>query len=291
MSGIPKGVQAFIAFVTYVAISLMLASCTDQGKASERKAGGDVVALAALANKDLAEVTRGLPAGALQMASLFANGADPSKDLSAVRSSLRRIRSDVPDLMVAKSTFFALVDGQGVAIRNDLEQDLMAGQNVVSIFPELRNSLEGSFVATTGSFAGKTSPPSRERDWVAAAPIRGDHANVVGLLLTGWTFRSFANHLQVSLRHDVQEALIAAKDTGKLPILYVIVFDDTGIYSAPLTPPVNESALADLGLVAKTAAGSIHGVLNITDRDFGYAAVRVPGLGADAGIAVLRSEI
>jgi hypothetical protein len=32
-------------------------------------------------------------------------------------------------------------------------------------------------------------------------------------------------------------------------------------------------------------------VLNITDRDFGYAAARVPSLSADAGIAVLRSEI
>jgi hypothetical protein len=167
----------------------------------------------------------------------------------------------------------------------------MAGQNVVSIFPDLRKALEGSFVATTGSFAGKTVPLPKERDWVAASPVKGDHGQVVGLLLTGWTFRSFANHLQVSLRHDVQEALINAKDTGKLPILYVLVFDGTGIYSAPLTPPVNEKALADLDLVAKTAAGPIHGVLNITDRDFGYAAARAPKLGTEAGIAVLRSEI
>jgi hypothetical protein len=291
MSRIAKGAEAFIACLGYVVISVALASCRDQAKASEQKATADVTALAALAQKDVGEVERGLPAGALQMAALFANGADPSKDLTAVRVALRRVRSDVADLMVAKSTFFALVDSQGVAIRNDLEQDLMAGQNVVSIFPDLRRALDGSFVATSGSFAGKTSPPSHERDWVAAAPVKGDHGQVVGFLLTGWTFRSFANHLQASLRHDVQEALINAKDTGKLPILYVMVFDGSGIYSAPLTPPVNEKALADLDLVAKTAAGPIHGVLNITDRDFGYAAARVPGLSADAGIAVLRSEI
>jgi hypothetical protein len=69
------------------------------------------------------------------------------------------------------------------------------------------------------------------------------------------------------------------------------VFDATGIYSAPLTPQVNEKALSDLDLVAKTTAGPTHGVLNITDRDFGYAAARVPKLGPDTGIAVLRSEI
>lgn len=113
----------------------------------------------------------------------------------------------------------------------------------------------------------------------------------MGLLLTGWTFRRFANHLQESLRHDLQEQLLEAKDTGKLPILYVAVFDPTGVYSAPLTPPVNDKALADLDLLAKTAAGPVHGIVSITERDFGYAAIRVPKLGADTGVAVLRSEI
>jgi hypothetical protein len=89
----------------------------------------------------------------------------------------------------------------------------------------------------------------------------------------------------------LQEALFKAKDTGKLPILYVMVFDGTGMYSPPLTPPVNEKALSDLDLPAKTANGLTHGVVNITDRDFGYAALRVPKLGTDMGIAVLRSEI
>jgi hypothetical protein len=204
---------------------------------------------------------------------------------------LRQIRAEVPDLTVAKSTFFALADAQGVAIRNDLEQDVMAGQNVVTIFPALKKALQGSFATATGLFP-TTSPPSPpDRDWMAAAPVKGDQGQVLGILLTGWTFRRFANHLQESLRHDLQEALLKAKDTGKLPILYVMVFDGSGVYSAPLTPPVNDKALADMNLVDKTAQGAVHGVLNITDRDFGYAAVRVPKLGGDVGIAVLRSEI
>jgi hypothetical protein len=289
MSRISK--RALVSCLTCIAASLALTSCKDQAKESERKAALDVTSLSALTDKDVGEVTEGLPIGASQMAALFANGADPSKDLAAVRGGLRRIRSDVPDLMVAKSTFFALTDAQGVAIRNDLEQDLMAGQNLASSFPDLRKALGGTFVTATGVFAGKEHASPPDRDWVAAAPVKGDHGQTVGLLVTGWTFRSFANHLQVTLRHDVQEALLNAKDTGKLPILYVMVFDGTGTYSAPLTPPVNDKALADLDLVAKTAAGPVHGVLNITDRDFGYAAARAPKLGVDAGIAVLRSEI
>jgi hypothetical protein len=208
-----------------------------------------------------------------------------------VRSGLRRIRAEVPDLTVAKSTFFALTDVQGVALRNDLEQDVMAGQNVVAIFPGLHKALEGSFATTTGHFPANPPPSPPDRDWMAAAPVMGDHGQVVGLLLTGWTFRRFANHLQESLRHDLQEALLKAKDTGKLPILYVMVFDSTGIYAPPMTPEVNEKALADLDVEAKTANGPVRGVINITDRDFGYAAVRVPRLAPDMGIALLWSEI
>jgi hypothetical protein len=268
-----------------------IAACKNEAKASEQKATENAGQLAQLADRDVGEVERGLPVGAAQLASLFANGADPERDLSAVRSSLKRIRAEIPDLTVAKSTFFALTDAHGVAIRNDLEVDVMAGQNVATVFPSLAKALEGSFVTTTGLFPGPPPPSGPDRDWMAAAPVKDKAGRVVGLLLTGWTFRRFCHHLQESLRHDLQEQLFQAKDNGKLPILYVAVFDPTGVYTAPLTPSVNEQALVELDLLHKTASGPIHGILNITDRDFGYAAVRVPKLGPDTGLAVLRSEI
>ncbi len=277
--------------LVFVLLSVPGLACKSQASVSERKAAENVLALLELANRDVAEIERGLPVGAVQLSVLFANGADPEKDLGAVRASLKRIRAEIPDLTVAKSTFFALTDAHGVALRNDLEVDVMAGQNVASIFPALAKALEGSFVTTTGLFPGPPPPTGPDRDWMAAAPVKEKGGQVVGLLLTGWTFRRFCHHLQESLRHDLQEQLFQAKDTGKLPILYVAVFDPTGVYAAPLTPPVNEKALADLDLVGKTASGPAHGVLSITDRDFGYAAVRAPKLGASTGIAVLRSEI
>jgi hypothetical protein len=271
---------------------LALAGCKDQGKVSAQKATEHATSLAALATKDVEEVERGLPLGAVEMNKLvYAKGADPRQDLPAVRSALRRIRNVVPDLLVAKSTFFALADDKGVAIRNDLEEDVMAGQNVVSVFPGLKKAEDGSFVTAVGRFPGPPGPHGPDRDWMAATPVKDDAGKVEGILLTGWTYRRFANHLQESLRHDLVQDTLKAGDNGKLPILYVAVFDKDGVYAAPQTPPVNEKALADADLVGKTTAGPAQGVINITDRDFGFAAVRVPKLGPDTGVAVLRSEI
>jgi hypothetical protein len=243
------------------------------------------------ATEDVAEVKRGLPAGATQLTSLYADGADPAKDLPAVRKGLRRIRAEVPDLTRAVSTFFALTDAQGIAVRNDLEQDVMAGQDVLKLFPDLAKAKDGGVVTAAGLFGGARAPGDPDRDWVAAAPVKNGQGAFAGLLLTGWTFRRFAFHLQEALKHDLIEEQAKTKDPGKLPIVYVAVFDKTGLFAPPLTPAVNEKALVDLGLVGKTSAGPAHGTLSITDRDFGYAAARIPDLEPDAGVVVLWSEI
>ncbi len=270
---------------------IAISACKDKGKASAQDAAKHVESLAALTVKDVGEVERGLPEGATRLGSLFAQKADARQDLPAVRSRLLRVRREVPDLNVAKSTFFALLDDKGIAIRNDLETDVMAGQNLLTSFPGLSKAEEGAFTTTTGAFPGPMAPSGPDKDWVAGAPVRREDGSVGGVLVTGWSFRRFAHHLQESLKHDLQEQLLKANDTGKLPVLYVAVFDRTGVYSAPQTPSVNDKALVDLGLVDKSAGGPVSGVLTITDRDFGYAAQRAPKLGSDVGIVVLRSEI
>ena len=82
-----------------------------------------------------------------------------------------------------------------------------------------------------------------------------------------------------------------AQGNGKLPVLYLMVFDKSGVYGAGQTPQVNQKAIADLDPLAKTAAGRAHGTLAITDRDFGWVATRLPKLGPEIGIALLRSEL
>ncbi|WP_394821037.1 hypothetical protein [Pendulispora albinea] len=271
--------------------SLMLPiGCRDQGKFSAQRAAEDVASLVELTNKDLGEVERGMPEGAKRLAPLWAQGKNPHDDLGAVRAALTKVRREVPDLNVAKSTFFAVTDERGIAIRNNLEQDAMAEKNLFAIFPDLAKAKEAT-TSTTGAFPETAAQNPPDRDWLFAAPIRADDRKLLGVYLTGWTYRRFAYHLQETLRHDLGERLRKDNEAGKLPIFYVAMFDRTGVYGAPKTPTVNEKALHDADLVGKTASGAHTGVLTITERDFGYAAARTPKLGADIGVVVLRSEL
>lgn len=279
--------------VAPVALALALTGgCKNKGKVSAEGARTSLDGLTALVEKDVVEIERGLPEGSKKVAAELPKDAEPRSDLPRVRRALLKIRREVPDLLVAKSTFFALVDDKGIAIRNDLEQDVMAGKDVVAAYPDLRKALEGSpFVSTTGTFPSATPPPRPDKEWVAAVPVKGAEGKVVAILVTGWTFRRFAFHLQESMRREISEKLLKDGETGKLPLLYTFVFDSSGVYGARETPEVNEKAMKDLDVLGKTAGGPTGGTITITDREYGWAAARTPKLGPDVGIAILRSEI
>jgi hypothetical protein len=265
-------------------------SCKDQAKESARLASGDVSGLGALVEKDVGEVERGLPVGATKLGSLLANGADPRQDVAGVRKALLQVRRQVQDLDVAKSTFFALADTNGVAIRNDLEEDVMAGQNLFSIFPALVKAKDG-YTTATGTFPNSPSKNGPDEDWIAGTPVKRSDGTTGAVFVTGWTYRFFARHLQESLKDQLTDQARKTGDEGKIPVFYVAVFDKSGVYPAPTTPQVNEKALGGVDLVGQTAAGPAQGTLNITDRGFGWAAVRTPKLAPDTGVVVLRSEL
>lgn len=272
-------------------IATLVAACKDKGKESAEQAKPEVTELVKLAEKDVAEIERGLPEGAKKLAALLAKEPDPKANPPAVRAGLLRMRQQVPDLGVAKSTFFAMTDEKGIAIRNDLDPDTMAGKDVIAAYPELKKVLAGdAFVATTGQF-GTPNPQGPDKEWAAGVPVKRDDGTLLGMLVTGWTYRRFAYHLQESLKRDIADALMRGGDKGKLPVLYVMLFDKNAVYGPRGTPPVNEKALFDLGLLEKTQAGPASGTLDITERAFGWAAARAPKLGPDVGIAILRSEI
>jgi hypothetical protein len=267
------------------------AGCKDQAKESAAHAAVDVAELAALVDKDVGEIERGLPEGAQNLAPLVAKGADPKQDVAGVRRGLLRMRRDVMNLNVAKSTFFALADPGGLAIRNDLEEDVMAGQSLFVVFPALAAAKE-RYVTTTGVFPNAAPKNGPDEDWVAGLPVKREDGSTGAVLVTGWTYRYFARHLQESLKDRLVDRAKASADESKIPVFYVAVFDKTGVYSAPLTPPVDDAALAAQDLVTKTAAaGAYQGPVMITDRAFGLAARRTPELAPDTGVVVLRSEL
>jgi hypothetical protein len=279
-----------LSAVAVSTFGVLLGGCKDQAKESAARAAKDDSFLLDLVDKDLAEVERGLPQGAIQMAALFRDGADPRQDVAGVRKALLHLRRDIVDLNLAPSTFFALADSNGVAIRNDLEEDVMAGQNLVAIFPALSRARDG-FVSTTGRFPNVDARSGPDKDWIAGTPVRQADGSEGALLVTGWSYRYFARHLQSTLQSRLIDQSRAAGDEGKLPVYYVAVFDASGVYSAPLTPRVDEDALTAENLVAKTASGPSQGTIRITERDFGFAAARTPKLAPDTGVVVLRSEL
>jgi hypothetical protein len=274
------------------AIALAGVGCKDKGKQSAEEARANVKTLVELAEKDVAEIERGLPEGGKKMAAQLAKEPDAKSNPTQVRSALLKMRQQVPDLGVAKSTFFAFTDEKGIAVRNDLEQDTMAGKDIASAYPDLKKALSGeAYVATQGVFPGVPNPQGPDKEWVAAVPVKKEDGSLLGLLVTGWTYRRFSYHLQEALKRDLQDALMRGGDKGKLPVLYVFLFDKGGVYGARGTPALNEKALGELGLVDRTAAGPADAPITIGERAFGWAAARVPKLGPDVGIVVLRSEI
>lgn len=293
--------RAFCSLPLLAALLVVGLGCEkDRGRRSAELAAGNVESLVKLTDADVAEVERGLPAGATKLSALLTaelgEDGDPKANAPAVRRALLKMRRQVPDLGIAKSTFFALADDKGIAIRNDFEQDSMAGKDVIEGWPGLRPALEGApYAATTGRFPGAPHPAGPDKEWVAAVPIKkGD--TQPGILLTGWTYRRFAYHLQVMLEREVQNELLQRSDKIKMPILYVLLFDEDHVYAATApgavpVPEVNVRALEDVGLHAKTASGPASAPIHISDRDFGWAAARLPRLDPNVGVVVLRSEL
>lgn len=289
--------------IACAAALVSLTACgKDSGTKSAEAAKDDVQRINDLVTKDVAEVERGLPDGATKLSALFVKelgkDGDPASNVPAVRSALLKMRQQVPDLGIAKSTFFAFTDPKGVAIRNDFEHDTMAGKDLIAGWPGLKPVVDGQpFAATNGTLKGEVpNPAGADPEWVAAVPVKKADGSPSGILVTGWTYRRFAYHLQVSAQRDLQDALMRSGDKGKMPIFYVCLFDKDGVYcagapGAPPVPAVNEQALAAQNLFAKTSAGTASSPLKITDRDFGWAAARTPKLGPEVGVVVLRSEI
>ncbi len=278
-----------------VAVAIVAAAgtgCVDRGKLSEERATRWVATVAKTATDEIALLEVGLPLGARQFAPLYAHGADATDDLAGVRSGLLRVRGVVPELKRSDSSFFALTTANGLTIRNDLEQDVMAGQDAWKLFPKLREAKSGHAVVDVGLFGG-SHPSEPDRDWVMAAPVNDDAGKFVGTLMGGWTLRRFAFHLQDSLRHALADDQEKSGGTTKLPIVYVSVFDPAGVVSAPFMPTLDQQALVDLGLLAQTrAAGSVaHGRLSVEGREFGWAATRVAEFEPEGGVVLLWSEI
>ncbi|HTQ05129.1 MAG TPA: hypothetical protein VMI54_14795 [Polyangiaceae bacterium] len=261
--------------------------CTSETKKSAALAKESVQSLVGVAKEDVREIRSGLPLGAAELAKLLP--AEGDIDPQAAREALETTRNKVQDLRIAKSTFFALATPQGIVIRDDQQQDRLAGKNLMPAFPGIAMStLLGQLVETRGSLPEAAEVRGRpDAEWVAAIGV-GPRGSARAMYLTGWSWSAYAYRLENAARTAARSA---ATNPAKEPLLYAFVIVDDEVYGAPVSPDVNLKAVHDHVKVGQLNPGVAFSTeLEITGRGFGLAAELAPDLGTKVAIAVLRSE-
>jgi hypothetical protein len=264
-----------------------LGGCSKTGETSRVKAHAAVEELAKAVVADVEEVRRGLPLGAKQLESFFADDKAQG-DAAAAKQALETARSHVQDLRTAKSTFFLLADNSGLILRSDQEHDALASKNLFGAF-DLKAATTGKYVEARGSMPEAAGVRGRsDGQWTAATPVLKG-AEVSGIYATGWSWSAYAYRLENQLRSRVRSE---ATDAGaKEPLVYVYVVVEKEAYGAPISPDVNAQAVKDSGLMGRANGETVVDTAREIDgRDFGIALRRVPALGPDVAIAVVRSE-
>jgi hypothetical protein len=266
------------------------AGCTKTSEVSKQKARAEVELLAKAAAVDVEEVRKGLPLGAKQLESFFALPDDKAQgDAAAAKEALNTARGRVQDLRTAKSTFFLIADKNGLILRSDLEHDALATKSLFGAFADLKNATTGKYTETRGSMAEAAGVRGRsDGQWAAATPVMKG-AEVAGVYATGWSWSAYAYRLENQLRSTVKSE--AAATSTREPLVYVYVVVDKEAYGAPISPDVNAKAVKESGLLGRATGESVvDAAQEIEGRDFGIALRRVPALGTDVAIAVVRSE-
>lgn len=268
-------------------MALTLTGCTKAGETSKLKAREGVELLAKAATTDVEEVRKGLPLGAKQLESFFVD-EKAQGDATAAKEALNKARSKVQDLRTAKSTFFLIADNTGLILRSDLEHDALASKNLFAAF-DLKAATGGKYVEARGNLAEAAGVKGRpDGQWAAATGVMKG-SEVAGVYATGWSWSSYAYRLENQLRSNVKSE---STDAGtKLPLVYVYVVVEKEVFGAPISPDVNAKAVKDSGLIDRATGEAVVDVAQeIEGRDFGIALRRVPALGSDVAIAVVRSE-
>ncbi len=121
-----------------IPLALGAAACDDGRKHAEQAAVEALAKLSPVLAEDVAEVRRGLPAGAAKLGPML--DPDTLSDLLRVQKSISRTRALVPDLDVAKGTFFSYADKDGKVVRSETDPDQLADKSLFPSFPALKKA-------------------------------------------------------------------------------------------------------------------------------------------------------
>lgn len=267
-----------------VALLVFACACTDKAKVSAERASAHVRFLAPVTDRDVQEVREGLPQGTQYLEELW-KSSDTVLDPEAARDALNRARAKVQDLRNAKSTFFAVVEKTGTVVRNDLQLDMMASKDLLAAFPSLKQALDTGYAEATGVMhEARGTEGKNDGQWVAAAAVKtGGVAK--GLYVTGWAWTLYTRRLEEALKSQLWD-----EEKGKKPLFYVVIVRGEHVFGTGPSPQVNLDAIAKLEPLQNAKDGHFQAQLEITGRQFGFAAQSTPALGQDVMVGVLRSE-
>jgi hypothetical protein len=275
--------------VSLLALGCFVA-CRNDAEVSAREARAHVTELAGVIQSDVAEIRDGLPEGATVIAKFWPEKGVPDEDSKVTQKALEKAHGNVQKLRLAKSTFFALTNLQGVVLRSEAEQDVLAGKALFASFPGLQQAVN-KYVETQGALGDLDGVKGKpDGQWVAAAPVPTAEGNR-GLYVTGWAWSSYAYRLEFALRGSVRTQISRADKPTKEPLLYVYLIVGDKVIGAPVSPDINAQVIGERKLLGTLQPGQPHSIqLEITGRDFGLGAMKIPELGPDVAVAVLRSE-
>lgn len=271
-----------------VGLFASLVGCEGTGKVSAQKAAAHMEYIAKAVRGDVKEIQSGMPAGAKALEEIFQEAAPEVPGPVDAREALLRVRAKNNDLDSAKSTFFLIATADGTILRNNLEEDEMAGKNLFEVYPAAEKNRKDSYYEFNGTWDVARGVNNKDdAQHCAVAPIRLE-GKTVGYFVSGFSWSSYAYRLETSLRSEI---LQNTKEGEKVPLLYVYVLAGGKAYGAPVSPEVNGQAILKLNPLEKTKGGDVVGIsLEITRREFGVALRHFPELGDDVVLAVLRSE-
>lgn len=242
-------------------------------------------------------LARALPLAAAALAAKVTSTLS-QEEAKVVGPAFDELRNKSDDLRSAKRSYFAITDVNGDIVWVDDPNWVVVGRKLAVAFPAAKELLDGAkpYAAGSGRYGG--ADPEALTLFEAATITKGDAR--VGLLVSAWEVHEIAEDLQRQLQTDLAMKTVKPKTRAKpkdkyqlaldTPDLWVAVFSKDYVWLQDGAPQTLEDGVKSIGLHAKTAAGAWSGTFDVLNRGWGAAAKRLPALGPDLGLAVLRHD-
>jgi hypothetical protein len=293
MSSIPRKAASFgrrHALMLGAALAAGLTGCRDKLKEAEDKAEPAVDALIPLVERDTKQLRDGLPKGAAILAQQL--DSEPGDDREGLRRALAKARAGVPELAVAKGTFFVFVSPGGIVLRGESDPDLAADKSLIEAVDGAKAILakDAGLTETWGYMEGlRGVNTGGDLQWIVGHPVVAG-GELKGAFVSDWSLRAYAKVLELALQAHL---LKVQEDPNKpTPLFYAFVLKGDQAFGAPVTPDENMKALGELGIAGQVAGGGVFKrTLEVDGRRFVVAAKAAPALGPDVAVAVMLSPV